>query len=96
MRRAHRCQFDILNVHGVSRIGVEVTKLCKKRRIPTVYTAHGASYKERELGYLYSDEFIHQEKLLVSLTDKIVAVSPMVKFLLINHYGLPDEKVNVI
>jgi glycosyltransferase involved in cell wall biosynthesis len=94
--RASLCQFDVLNVHGVSRNNLEVMKLSKKRRIPIVYTAHGVARKERIFGYPYSDDFINQEKSIVSLSDKIVAVSPSLKNLLIDIYKLPDEKVKVI
>jgi glycosyltransferase involved in cell wall biosynthesis len=96
MCRTHSHRFDILNVHGVSRNGVEISKLCKKYRVPIVYTAHGVAKKEKELGYAYSDEFLRQEKLMFSLADRIVAVSPMLKKLLVDECGLPEEKVNVV
>ncbi|MEM2143944.1 MAG: glycosyltransferase family 4 protein [Candidatus Jordarchaeaceae archaeon] len=94
--RANSSHFDILNLHGVSKDGVEIAKVCKRRRIPLVYTAHGAAYKEKEMGYPYSNMFIQQEKLLVSFADKIVAVSEMIKRLIIDKYKIPDEKIDVI
>ena len=49
---ARSLEIDVLNVQGVSEIGVEVAKICKRRGIPVVFTAHNAAYREKEeLGY---------------------------------------------
>jgi len=87
---------DVINVHCISRAGVELAKLSRQRGIPIVYTAHGAAFRERELGSNYSDDFIRWEKFLVSFADKVVVVSPEQKKLLVSEYELPDKKVAVI
>jgi glycosyltransferase involved in cell wall biosynthesis len=94
--RVRTCRFDVLNIHGVSRNNLGVMKVCKKRRIPVVYTAHGLACKERYMGYQYSDEFINQEKTIISLSDKIVAVSASLKDQLVDTFRLPEEKLKVI
>ena len=89
-------RFDVLNTHGVSETAVKATKLCKEQGIPTIYTAHGAAFKENQLGYKYSKEFIKSERKLVSLSDKIVSVSPIIRNLLMREYELPEDKFKVI
>jgi len=94
--KAKSCQFDIMNIHGVSEIGAKIAELCRRRKIPVVYTAHDAAYKEKELGYKYDERFVIQEERLVNLANKIIAVSPEVKKLIMCKYHLPNNKVEVI
>jgi len=94
---ARSLEIDVLNVQGVSEIGVEVAKICKRRGIPVVFTAHNAAYREKEeLGYSYSDELIFHEEQLLWLADKIITVSNAVKGLLIERYHVPAEKFRTI
>jgi len=96
VQRARSLAFDIFNLHGISREGVEIAKICRRRRIPIVYTAHGAAYKEKELGYPYPKWFVTYERKILSIADKIIAVSDNVKNLLIDKYSLPHDKIDVI
>jgi glycosyltransferase involved in cell wall biosynthesis len=89
-----REKIDILNVHA----GPGGIILFSKPRVKTIVTAHHTYFQQ--ISHLrrqwWKRAFIPLEKRTYQLADKIIAVSLETKNVLINNYGIPQEKITVI
>ena len=86
--------YDVIHCHDwlTMKAGIQ---LKEKLGVPLVVSIHSTEYDRS--GWLYpNDWFINIEKEGMEKADKVIAVSYFTKRILIEKYGIPDHKIEVV
>lgn len=86
--------YDVIHCHDwlTMKAGIQ---LKEKLGVPLIVSVHSTEYDRA--GWLYPNEwFINIEKEGMEKADKVIAVSHFTKRILIEKYGIPDHKIEVI
>ena len=93
-------QWDILHVVTYLRSSVAFLLISKVKRVKSVYTVHGVIAYENQLKPFLSKDFVLKnlisEKLITTLSAKIVTVSSLVRNKLVEFYSVKKTEIAII
>lgn len=86
--------FDIIHAHDwlTFRAGLRAKQLTGK---PLIVQVHATEFDRS--GGEYGNSLVHEiEATAMVMADKVIAVSQLTKNMIVNHYGIPADKVEVV
>ncbi len=93
LRGAHGALFDVVHAHDWMSLKA-VAQLKKATPLPVVLHVHSTEFDRA--GHHGNQKIQSLERMGFHLADRIVAVSNLTRRILMEHYGVPGEKIDVV
>ena len=87
-------EFDVIHCHDWMTFGAGIAAKRKKKK-PLVLHVHSTEF-DRTGNHITNQHVYNLERQGMQKSDRIIAVSNFTKNKIMDHYGMPSEKINVV